>query len=59
MTTTNFPTRIETLAGQPIPQLAEKFGTPLYVYDAATIEARIREFAAFDVVRFAKRRARI
>ncbi|TWU24523.1 diaminopimelate decarboxylase [Bythopirellula polymerisocia] len=55
MTTTNFPTRIETLAGQPIPQLAEKFGTPLYVYDAATIEARIREFAAFDVVRFAQK----
>ncbi len=46
---------IETVAGQSVAELAEKFGTPLYVYDAAAIESRISEFAAFDVVRFAQK----
>lgn len=46
---------IETVAGQSVAELAEKFGTPLYVYDAAAIESRISEFAEFDVVRFAQK----
>lgn len=46
---------IETVADQSVAELAEKFGTPLYVYDAAAIESRISEFAAFDVVRFAQK----
>jgi diaminopimelate decarboxylase len=35
--------------------LADEFGTPLYVYDAACIAERVRELAAFDVVRYAQK----
>ncbi len=36
-------------------RLAREHGTPLYVYDAATIERRVRELAGFDRVRFAQK----
>ena len=35
--------------------LAQEHGTPLWVYDAATIEARIEALRQFDVVRFAQK----
>src|SRR4051812_10202550 len=35
--------------------LAQKFGTPLWVYDEATILARIAALRAFDVIRFAQK----
>lgn len=35
--------------------LAERFGTPLFLYDAATIRERIADLAAFDVVRYAQK----
>ena len=35
--------------------LAREHGTPLYVYDAATIEERIRDLAGFDRVRYAQK----
>jgi diaminopimelate decarboxylase len=43
------------LAGISISDLAEQFGTPLYVYDAACIRERVRELARFDVVRYAQK----
>ena len=43
------------IAGQPVPQLVRKFGTPSYVYDAATICQRIADLAEFDVARFAQK----
>jgi diaminopimelate decarboxylase len=43
------------IAGQPIPALARQFGTPVYVYDAAKIVERLKDLAAFDVVRFAQK----
>jgi diaminopimelate decarboxylase len=43
------------IAGQPIPQLARQFGTPAYIYDAATICRRIADLAAFDVIRYAQK----
>ncbi|MFT4572658.1 MAG: diaminopimelate decarboxylase [Hyphomicrobiaceae bacterium] len=43
------------IAGQSVTALVERFGTPVYVYDAATIEERIVDFARFDVVRFAQK----
>ena len=46
--------RKDNLDPSPI-SLAQQFGTPLYLYDAAIIEARIREFESFDVVRFAQK----
>lgn len=36
-------------------KLAERYGTPLWVYDGRVIQARIRQLAAFDTVRFAQK----
>lgn len=38
-----------------IQQLAQQHGTPLWVYDAATIRQRISELKAFDTIRFAQK----
>ncbi len=46
---------LSEIAGQPVPQLARQFGTPAYVYDAATICQRIADLAEFDVARFAQK----
>lgn len=35
--------------------LADQFGTPLWVYDAATIRQRISEVSNFDTIRFAQK----
>ena len=50
-----FPLEMTEIAGQPIPDLARQFGTPVYVYDAAKIAERIADLAAFDVVRYAQK----
>jgi diaminopimelate decarboxylase len=46
---------IAEIAGISIPQLAQQFGTPVYVYDAACITRRIADLGPFDVVRFAQK----
>src|SRR2546423_3780445 len=43
------------IAGHPVAELARRFGTPVYVYDAAKIAERIADLAAFDVVRYAQK----
>jgi diaminopimelate decarboxylase len=35
--------------------VAERFGTPTWVYDAATIRQRIAELGAFDLIRYAQK----
>lgn len=35
--------------------LADQYGTPLWVYDAATIRSRIAQLQSFDTVRFAQK----
>ncbi|HEX6277096.1 MAG TPA: diaminopimelate decarboxylase [Polyangiaceae bacterium] len=35
--------------------LVKRYGTPLWVYDAETIRARIRDLRAFDTIRFAQK----
>ncbi len=50
-----FPTARDQIAGQSISSLAEQFGTPLYVYDRQSIDRRIADLAAFDVIRFAQK----
>ena len=35
--------------------LAREFGTPLWAYDAATIDARVADLKQFDVLRFAQK----
>lgn len=50
------PEGIQTaIAGHAVADLAAQFGTPLYVYEAATIVRRIDDLARFDVVRFAQK----
>jgi diaminopimelate decarboxylase len=44
-----------SIAGAGVRQLAEAFGTPLYVYDAEMIRRRCRDLAAWDTVRFAQK----
>jgi diaminopimelate decarboxylase len=50
-----FPTVRTDIAGVPVSELAERFGTPAYVYDAAKIAERISDLKAFDVVRYAQK----
>jgi diaminopimelate decarboxylase len=46
-------TSISDIAGHPVRELAQRFGTPTYVYDAASIVRRIDDLRAFDVIRYA------
>ena len=43
------------IAGASVADLAARFGTPLYVYDAETIRRRCRDLAAWDTIRFAQK----
>ncbi|MFN2377243.1 MAG: diaminopimelate decarboxylase [Candidatus Binatia bacterium] len=43
------------IAGLPVVELARRFGTPTFVYDAAVIAARVRSLSRFDVVRYAQK----
>ena len=54
-TTTQFPDLRTDIAGVSIAELADQFGTPTYVYDAAKIVERIRDLSRFDVVRYAQK----
>ncbi len=51
----SFATTRNEIAGLSVVDLAAKFGTPLYVYDLDSIEARISDLSAFDVVRYAQK----
>jgi diaminopimelate decarboxylase len=57
MTTTalNFAGLRTEIAGVPITTIAERFGTPTYVYDMATIAKKINDLSMFDVVRYAQK----
>ncbi len=54
-TEVEFPPLIDSVAGHSVADLAQRFGTPLYVYDAAMIAERIADLASFDAVRFAQK----
>jgi len=43
------------IAGLAVTELARRFGTPTFVYDAATIAERVRSLSRFDVVRYAQK----
>ncbi len=43
------------IAGISIAELAERFGTPAYVYDAARIIERINDLKQFDAIRYAQK----
>ena len=50
-----YPKLIDEIAGIPVRDLARDFGTPTYIYDAATIVARIAQLRRFDVIRYAQK----
>jgi diaminopimelate decarboxylase len=43
------------IAGVNVHQIADQFGTPTYVYDAAKIIERVHDLKQFDVIRFAQK----
>ena len=53
--TTTFSTSRTQIAGVPVVDLAERFGTPTFVYDAATIVRRLDDLRAFDTIRYAQK----
>ncbi len=53
--TKSFESIRNEIAGIPVSEIVSKFGTPSYVYDMAIIEDRVRDLAAFDVVRYAQK----
>lgn len=52
---TSRPTLRTEIAGVPVEQIAQEFGTPSYVYDAAKIRQRLGDLQAFDTVRYAQK----
>ena len=51
----NFSTIRTEICGHDVNDLAAKFGTPAYIYDAQTIRDRIEQLRQFDVIRFAQK----
>ena len=50
-----FPTLRTEIAGIAVGELARQFGTPAYIYDAASIADRIEDLRDFDVIRYAQK----
>jgi diaminopimelate decarboxylase len=50
-----FPTLRTEIAEISVARLAREFGTPLFVYDAATIVQRIADLRPFDVTRYSQK----
>jgi diaminopimelate decarboxylase len=46
---------VSHIGGIAVPELARRFGTPVFVYERAVIEKRIAELKAFDTVRYAQK----
>ncbi len=51
----SFDTLRSDIAGMSVRKLAEEFGTPAFVYDAAQIVERVNDLKAFDVIRYAQK----
>ena len=51
----DFPTTRSEIAGIAVAELAARFGTPTFVYDAAVIVRRLGDLGAFDHVRYAQK----
>ncbi|MBX7165839.1 MAG: diaminopimelate decarboxylase [Pirellulales bacterium] len=55
LATTSRPLCRDEIAGIAVPELAARFQTPCYAYDAAAIIERIAELRSFDVIRYAQK----
>ncbi len=47
--------RMKSVNAPQITAIADQFGTPCWIYDAAVIRERIEQLKAFDVIRFAQK----
>lgn len=47
--------RLEPFTGKAIAEVAERYGTPVWIYDAESIRAQIERLSQFDVIRFAQK----
>ncbi len=54
-TVRTFSTIRHDIAGLAVAHLADRFGTPCYVYDSAAICERIEDLRRFDVIRYAQK----
>jgi diaminopimelate decarboxylase len=55
--TSSFATSRTEIAAIPVAELARRFGTPTFVYDAAVITERLHDLDSFDHVRYAQKAA--
>lgn len=53
--TISFSTTRTEIAGHAVVDIAQRFGTPCYVYDWNSIERRIADLGAFDAIRYAQK----
>ena len=51
----SFPPFLTSIAGVPVPEIVQQYGTPVFVYDEATILSRLADLECFDVVRYAQK----
>jgi diaminopimelate decarboxylase len=51
----SFPVLRSEISNLSVNELSRRFGTPLYVYDAAKILERIEDLRAFDTIRYAQK----
>jgi diaminopimelate decarboxylase len=54
-TSDDFPLWRNEIAGVRVHELAARFGTPTFVYDASTILRRVADLKAFDTIRYAQK----
>jgi len=52
---TTFSTTRDSIAGISVVDLANQFGTPVYLYDLSIIQQRIADLSAFDAIRYAQK----
>src|SRR3972149_861725 len=50
-----YPPLLSRIAGVPVTELARRFGTPAFVYDAEPLRRRIAALKSFDCVRYAQK----
>jgi diaminopimelate decarboxylase len=55
MSPVQFDLQRREIAGVDVRTLADRFGTPCYVYETNTIRERVADLSAFDVVRYAQK----
>ncbi|MEY2613127.1 MAG: Diaminopimelate decarboxylase [Planctomycetota bacterium] len=53
--TNSFPVIRREISGMTIDSIVQKYGTPCYVYDMATIRQKVNDLRAFDLIRYAQK----